>query len=275
MEVELNVEKCPVVEKKKYVQKKCQYGKFKYRCVECNGIGICKHKKRKDSCKICKGSSICIHDKNKRYCIICNETYYCIHNKDKRCCKNCGGNKLCRSSFCHTRGIRKYNMYCLTCTINLFPEIVVKRNYKTKENHVVSHIKNNFPNFDFIADKRIEGGCSKKRPDLFFDYGSHIIIIEVDEFQHKMVSCEEKRTIEILEDNQWKNTIFIRFNPDSFYLNDKKILSCWKCNKLGVLTIAKGKENEWKDRLQLLIDTIQFHIENEPTKPLTVVKLFY
>ena len=165
-------------------------------------------------------------------------------------------------------------MYCLTCAIQFF-DGTIKRNYKTKELHVVEHIKTNFPNFDFIADKRIEGGCSKKRPDLFFDYGSHIIIIEVDEFQHKMVSCEEKRTIEILEDNQWKNTTFIRFNPDSFYLNDKKILSCWKCNKLGVLTIAKGKEQEWQERLQLLIDTIQFHIENEPTKPLTVVKLFY
>ena len=102
---------------------------------------------------------------------------FCLHNKNKRDCKLCGGNRLCRSDFCHTRGIKHYNMYCLTCTVNLFPDIITKRNYKTKEKHVVDHITSHFPNLTLIADKQVENSCSKKRPDLLVDMGSHIRIM--------------------------------------------------------------------------------------------------
>ncbi len=27
----------------------------------------------------------------------------------------------------------------------------------------------------------VEGGCSKRRPDLLFDMGSHVVVVEVDE----------------------------------------------------------------------------------------------
>ena len=276
MESELNVEKCPIVEKRKRIHKKCPHGKRKCRCVECNGTSICEHKKEKRNCKICKGSSICVHDIFKVRCKICNEKLFCIHNKDKRYCKKCDGSMLCRSIFCHTRGNLKYNMYCLSCTINLFPNIKTPRNYKTKENHVVQYIKTFFPNFDFIQDKRIENGCSKRRCDLRVDFGSHIIIIEIDEFSHRNTLCEEKRTLEIVEDLYYRNCVFIRFNPDN-YINEKniKIASCWKPTKQGVLIIAKGKEKEWQERLQKLTDTIQYYVENPVIKTVEIVKLFY
>ena len=37
---------------------------------------------------------------------------------------------------------------------------------KTKERDIVERIIKKFPNFGWIADKRIEDGCSKRRPDL-------------------------------------------------------------------------------------------------------------
>ena len=141
MENETKVDFCQVIEKKKQIHKKCGHGKEKYRCVDCKGIGICIHDKQKQKCKICKGNGICIHDKQKQKCRICKGNIFCIHDKNKQTCKICCGNMLCKSIFCETRGNRKYNMYCLTCTVNLFPEIVVKRNYKTKEKYVVDHIK--------------------------------------------------------------------------------------------------------------------------------------
>ena len=33
----------------------------------------------------------------------------------------------------------------------------------------------------FQYDKRIKCGCSKRRPDLLLDLGTHVIIVEIDE----------------------------------------------------------------------------------------------
>jgi len=40
------------------------------------------------------------------------------------------------------------------------------RNYKTKESDVVERIKEEFKNYDWVADKTVQGGCSRRRPDL-------------------------------------------------------------------------------------------------------------
>lgn len=59
-------------------------------------------------------------------------------------------------------------------------------------------IKEQFPNIDIITDKTIQGGCSRRRPDIFVDLGYQIIIVEVDANQHYdfHCSCENKRVME-------------------------------------------------------------------------------
>ena len=74
-------------------------------------------------------------------------------------------NKTCKSEWCSTRVQTKYDGYCLFCYINLFPDKPVSRNYKTKEYSVVEYVKTKFP-LNWITDKKINGGCSKRRPDL-------------------------------------------------------------------------------------------------------------
>lgn len=76
-----------------------------------------------------------------------------------------------------------------------FPDKPVARNYKTKEFAVVEYIKNIFPDFTWIQDKKVQDGCSSKRPDLLLDLGYQVIIIEIDENQHTDYdcSCENKR----------------------------------------------------------------------------------
>ena len=37
---------------------------------------------------------------------------------------------------------------------------------------------------DWISDKKVQDVCSKRRPDVFADFGSHILIVEIDENQH-------------------------------------------------------------------------------------------
>jgi hypothetical protein len=152
------------------------------------------------------------------------------------------------------------------------------RNYKTKENDVIYRIKIAFPGFDWIADKRVQDGCSSRRPDLLLDMGSYIIIIEVDENKHTYYdcSCEHKRLMQLSQDLQHRPIIFIRFNPDAYTDQEGKLVSsCWKLNKLGVMTVNPKKQKEWKERIESLIQQIQYWIDHSTEKTIEIIELYY
>jgi len=219
-----------------------------------------------------------IKEKKKEYYEQNKEQNKCPHGKSKSKCKECGGSALCKSSWCHTTAIPKYNNYCLTCCINICPEIQVSRNYKTKEKEVVDRIKEKYPDFTWIHDKKVVDGCSKRRPDLLLDMGYHIIIVEVDENKHTGYdcSCENKRLMELSQDLQHRPIVFIRFNPDSYINQNKlKISSCWRTNKLGVIQIMKTRMTEWKERINILNQQIQYWIDNKSNKTIEIIELFY
>ena len=152
------------------------------------------------------------------------------------------------------------------------------RNYKTKELEVVSTITQTFKTFDWVADKRVQDGCSRRRPDLLLDLGSHVIIVEVDENKHTDYdcSCEHKRLMELSQDLDHRPIVFIRFNPDSYINQDgTTVKSCWKLNKLGVMQIMKTKEREWIHRMECLKQQIQYWIDHPSEKTVEIVELFY
>jgi hypothetical protein len=187
-------------------------------------------------------------------------------------------NKTCKTYLCATRVANKYDGYCLYCYINLFPDKPNSRNYKTKETAVVNEIQQSFPEFTWIADKKVKDGCSKRRPDLLLDMGSHIIIVEIDENKHSNYdcSCEHKRLMEISQDVNHRPIIFIRFNPDEYIQDDEIVVkSCWKLNNLGVMMIAKNSQAEWDERIATLKQQIQYWIDNPTTKTVEIVELFY
>jgi hypothetical protein len=187
---------------------------------------------------------------------------------------------LCKSPWCETTGNQKYEGYCVACFVNN-PENIDNpnmRNYKTKEKSVVDNIITTFPEFTWIADKKVADGCSKRRPDLLLDMGSHIIIVEVDENKHTDYdcSCEHKRLMELSQDLHHRPIVFIRFNPDN-YTNHEGILvkSCWKLNKLGIMQIEKNKQTEWEERIECLKQQIQYWIDNPTEKTIEIIELFY
>jgi len=171
---------------------------------------------------------------------------------------------------CNTRcNNDKYDGYCLRCFMYLFPDKPVSRNYKTKEFAVVEYVTTEFPDVDWVADKIVNGGCSKRRPDLLLDLGYQVIIIEVDENQHTDYdcSCENKRIMELSQDAGHRPIVFIRFNPDNYVNSDgSKITSCWGTN---------GKE--WIQRLNCLKESINYWInpENKTNKTVETIQLFY
>ena len=274
----------------------CEHGNYKYYCKECGGNGICihnknksqckeckgslfcKHNKRKSCCKECQGSAICKHNIIKYYCKECGGTSLCIHGKKKSRCKECGGNQLCKTPLCETRSIKKYDGYCLRCYIHLFPDKPVIRNYKTKERSVVEFVLNTFLQYDWVEDKKVEDGCSRRRPDLLLDLGYQIIIIEIDETQHRDYdcSCENKRIMEISKDLGHRPIIFLRFNPDEYFDEEGNIIkSCWKINKSGICTIDDKKE--WDNRLNSLKLQVEYwcNPENKTEKTIETIHMYY
>jgi hypothetical protein len=185
----------------------------------------------------------------------------------------------CKSSWCSTRVQEKYDGYCLFCYMNLFPDKPVSRNYKTKEYAVVEYVKIQFPDFNWIADKTITGGCSKKRPDLLLDLGYQIVIIEIDENQHidYDCSCENKRIMELSQDLGHRPIVFIRFNPDDYEKNGINITSCWGQDKKGICVVKKSKKSEWSQRLNALEEQIKYWLnpENGTNKTIEIIQLFY
>jgi len=187
--------------------------------------------------------------------------------------------KTCKTYLCSTRVQEKYDGYCLFCYINLFPDKPVCRNYKTKEYAVVEHVKNKFTNLNWIADKIISGGCSKRRPDLLLDLEDQIIIVEIDENQHidYDCSCENKRIMELSQDLGHRPIIFIRFNPDDYEKDGENITSCWGQDNKGICVVKKSKKSEWNERLNTLEEHINYwttpeHITN---KTIEIIQLYY
>jgi hypothetical protein len=187
--------------------------------------------------------------------------------------------KICKTPFCTitTRNNKndKYKGYCFFCFIHTFPDEKVARNYKTKEKSVTDCVKTKFHNYSWIIDKPIDGGCSKKRPDMFLDFGSHVLIIEVDENQHNNILCENKRLVILSQDIAHRPLVVIRFNPDSYKIGKTNVTSCWSTTNLGIHTVKRSKQKEWKERLECLYTQIEYWINTIPDKTIEVIYLFY
>ena len=283
----------------KHLVRICIHGKRQSRCVACDGSEICKHKKRKARCLICGGSDYCIHGKRKTCCITCGGSEICIHKIRKMSCVECdgsmickhkkrtsrclecGGSETCKNDWCSARKKHKYEGYCYVCFVNNpeFKDREIVRNYKNKERAVADFIMNQdeTKHLSWNHDKVIDGGCSKRRPDLLVDMGTHVIIIEIDEQQHNdyNTTCEEARNMNLWEDVQCRPIIFIRFNPDKYTKKDTTIPSCWTLSKRGLCILKPNAKKEWSVRLAQLKECVLDSIEHVPSQPITTHFLFY
>lgn len=278
----------------------CIHDKRKERCDECIKLLFCEHNNRKATCEQCKAERTCEHEKTRDKCNICNPSYlhcehgitkylcklcggsaWCFHEKYKsRCidCKisGCGGSSLCITTLCEGLKNKKYKGHCLRCFIHLFPDEPVTCNYKTKETSVVKYLMEQFPDFTWIWDKKVQDECSKKLPDLFLDLGFQVLIVEIDENGHDGYDnmCENKRVMELSKDVEHRPIVLIRFNPDGYTdKNEKKIPSCWCINKQGVCVVRY--QRAWEERLAFLQNQIQYWIDNRTEKTIEHIPLYF
>jgi Holliday junction resolvase len=185
--------------------------------------------------------------------------------------------KSCKTELCETIGNPKYKGYCLRCFINIFPNEKISRNFKIKEQHLVDSIKQNFLNEKMIIDKIVDGGCSRRRPDIVIDKYTHVIIIECDENQHNQkfyTECDNKRLMELFQDFGSRPLVMIKFNPDKYI--DKFLVKHSSCfsNHKG-FDVPLLKTDEFNKRIEKLNKLLGYTIATIPDKEITIHHLFY
>ena len=59
--------------------------------------------------------------------------------------------------------------------------------------------------------------------------------------------------------------------------NGKQVFSCWGQNNKGICVVKKSKQNEWKQRLNVLETQITYWIQpnNSTNKTIEIIQLFY
>lgn len=261
----------------------CVHNKHKWVCIECKGKCICIHNKYRSRCIECGGASICIHKKRISECVECGGSQICIHKTRKSMCKDCSPNNSELCSICkYISGKKRYistkNTYeklCADCFYKLYPdEKKIPTKYKRKQHYIHEKLKEIYGKDYFKYDVKIECGCSKKIPDWFVDCFKFVLNIECDEEQHKKndTSCENKRLCELFLDCASRPFICIRFNPDSYKINNKKIEGCFSFDEKNNIIV---NEKEFEKRFEILVEKINYYLENGSSKDIECIKLFY
>ena len=133
-----------------------------------------------------------------------------------------------------------------------------------------------FPSTAFVFDKVIDDGCSRRRPDVFIDLLTHVVIVECDETQHRgsSYSCETRRTMELFEDVNRRPTVFIRFNPDTYRVGDVRVGGCFREDVLDGEKVLSPLPS-WRGRLKELCGVFECALGTIPEREITEIHVCY
>ncbi|QJX73896.1 hypothetical protein F-E9_123 [Faustovirus] len=140
----------------------------------------------------------------------------------------------------------------------IYCEGATKKHEKIHETRVKKLLDQNGINYE-SHDTIPDVDCNKYRPDFVIDYNTFYVILEVDEEQHKRYNqeCEISR-MKNLHQTMGMDTLFIRYNPDSYVDSQGKKID-------GMIK-----------RQKILIDLLRsLHNVEKLDHYLTVVYLFY
>jgi hypothetical protein len=151
----------------------------------------------------------------------------------------------------------------------------------SKEHAVIKFIEKELPDYQWHIRPHIKK--ANRYPDLYLDLGNIKMIIQIDENKHKYYK-DEKKSMNDITKALGTPTIFIRFNPDSYWdCNGEFHKSCWK--KVNGKNILRSEE-EHDDRLWNLSTVIMsllycneideyYNIEESEKLFYVVHKLYY
>lgn len=156
-------------------------------------------------------------------------------------------------------------------------KIINNKDIKYKQKNVYEFVSSIYTNHEIIYDKTLNVNTkSLYRPDIQIIFNDFIIIIEIDENQHSQYDKQkEKERLDTLKNdcnNNGKQLVIIKFNPDSYIDGNEKIPSSW--TKDNVLSEDTQQYLNWCNRLLLLGYYIDNFILNPPTEN-KILHLFY
>jgi len=252
---------------------KCPCGKSPHygidgKATHCSGCKTSEMSRTSDMCQLCKKV----------------RAHYGSNGKDTHC-RGCATPDMVRiTDMCvrckTTHGTKKFKHHCVTCFCVVYPDEKFSRRVKSKELRVVAELRSTifkeFPDIISKFDKRIEGGCSSRRPDIYSQCGAYDVCTEIDENQHVgyTTTCEESRINNIFSDAGvplW----MVRFNPDS-YTDSKgvKHKPMFKFNDKGDISLNVAESTV---RFKVLQDTLRKVFTTAPKEDCLVetIQLFY
>jgi hypothetical protein len=174
-------------------------------------------------------------------------------------------NKRCTTPMCDIILAGSSRDYCARCFAYMFPD-EKHGHFKTREMKLKEYLTQQYPDKTITHDKHVE--CHRYRPDFVFDMGSHTIVIEIDENQHRSydTSCDNKRLVSIFQGLGSRPIVMVRFNPDRY----DNVQGCFKRD--GQLS---GTGQEWKKRTGQLKERIDHWIGTPPDREISVEHLFF
>jgi hypothetical protein len=155
---------------------------------------------------------------------------------------------------------------CRYCDIKEESKFICKDCHKIqnkKEWAIVRHLRKTIDTkFEYNSSKMLQG-CSKKRPDVYFELEKHCVIVEIDEHQHNTYgeSCECARINEIVNGIGGKSVIIIRYNPD-VVKHKKTILNIKQIDRVDLL-VKTIKEELVKEYDDFIVKTIQLYYNDD------------
>ena len=150
------------------------------------------------------------------------------YNLAERTCQNpsCVGN--------HPIDILDSFGHCVSFCSSIKQSEIYRKHQKKKEEFVGKLLSNEISTPLYMRDERGDNGCSASRPDFVYHLGTHVVIIEVDEGQHKSYNncgttkeekqdAENRRMYNLSSEFDSLPLVFIRYNPDSYRLAGKLV----------------------------------------------------
>lgn len=252
----------------------CSHGNNKYCCTSCkDNPNVCEHKKLAYQCPDCLGRLTCEHGTRKAMCTKCDGSYVCIHSRQKNYCTICSPQNACQHCFSAIVYHARFKPFCTRCYCALHPELPVARRYKLKEHFVRDGLIARYGDkYTMTFDKRVDGGCSLKRPDVLIDFGTHVLIVEVDEHRHASYTCEMKRMVTLYEDVGFRKVVFLRFNPDDYTEDGVRYRSPFQYPNGNDLEMD---EKEIGRRMDVLYAAVEESAVTEPVDMITTTYLFF
>lgn len=181
-----------------------------------------------------------------------------------------------RCQKCNITLVRSINTICARCD----PE---NSHIPKKELEIVDYLKETFNKF--LTDTKIKytyrhnkGANCMSRPDLYYEFDDHVIVVEIDEYQHKKYKCNIDNyrgdNMRMLQINKFckKNCVFIRYNPDTYRVANRIQNVNSDDRKLILLNLLKRVYNK-KYKHNLLVYRLFFDNETGDVKTKYTLKM--